>query len=106
MNRRDFLLLSSGAALLAYGRAAAAEDGPKRLVVILLRGAVDGINVVVPCAEPAYYQARDRIAIGKPGTQDGGLALDGGFALHPALVALLPLWREKKLAFIHAAGSP
>src|SRR5260370_1056112 len=52
MNRRSFLRLSAGAVLLAPGVASsAAEGGPKRLVVILLRGAVDGLNVVIPHGE-------------------------------------------------------
>jgi uncharacterized protein (DUF1501 family) len=46
------------------------------------------------------------IAIGRPGTNEGALPLDGRFDLHPALASLLPLWNDKKLAFIHAAGSP
>ena len=107
MNRREFLTLSAGAALLPLGGgawAAVAEGGPKRLIVILLRGAVDGLNVVVPCAEPAYYEARPTLAIGRPGAKDGALPLDGRFALHPSLAALLPLWGDRKLAFIHAAG--
>jgi uncharacterized protein (DUF1501 family) len=109
MNRRDFLKLSAGTALLPLGGeawAAAAEGGPRRLIVILLRGAVDGLNVVVPHSEPAYYDARPTIAIGRPGTNEGALPLDGRFGLHPSLVPLLPLWEDKKLAFIHAAGSP
>jgi uncharacterized protein (DUF1501 family) len=109
MNRRDFLRLSTAPALLSFGRgawAAAAEGGPKRLIVIFLRGAVDGLNVVVPHADKAYYEARPTIAIGQPAAQFGALPLDGGFGLHPALAGLMPLWTEKKLAFIHAAGSP
>jgi uncharacterized protein (DUF1501 family) len=54
MNRRDFLRLSAGTTLLPFGPAAwaaTAEGGPKRLIVIFLRGAVDGLNVVVPYAE-------------------------------------------------------
>src|SRR5262249_45895412 len=107
--RRDFLRLSAGAALLPLGGgawAAAAEGGSPRLIVILLRGAVDGLNVVVPCFEPAYYEARPTIAIGRPGPTDGALPLDGRFGLHPSLAGLLPLWGERKLAFVHAAGSP
>jgi uncharacterized protein (DUF1501 family) len=83
-----------------------AEGGPKRLIVILLRGAVDGLNVVAPYGEQAYYEARPTIAIGRPGTDQGALPLDGHFGLHPALAGLLPLWNDKKLAFVHAAGSP
>jgi len=109
MRRRDFLGLSAGAALVALsGRAWAlsADAAPKRLVVVLLRGAVDGLNVVVPYGDDAYYAARPTIAIAKPGAEDGALALDEHFALHPALSGLLPLWQEKQLAFVHAAGSP
>jgi uncharacterized protein (DUF1501 family) len=110
MRRRDLLRLTSGAALvpllgtvqLARAEAAAA----RRLVVVMLRGAVDGLNVVVPYAEQAYYDARPTIAIAKPGAENGALSLDERFALHPALAALMPLWNDKKLAFIHAAGSP
>ena len=60
----------------------------------------------MPYAERAYYEARPTIAIGRPGTDQGALPLDGHFGLHPALAGLLPLWNDKKLAFVHAAGSP
>ncbi len=118
MRRRDLLLLSAGAALTPLGTGAWAAAGSRtagltgslggqRLVVVLLRGAVDGLNTVVPYGEEAYYAARPTIAIAKPDAAEGAsLALDGHFALHPALAALMPLWQEKQLAFIHAAGSP
>jgi uncharacterized protein (DUF1501 family) len=109
MRRRDLLGLAGGAALaplLGSGRVVWAEEAPQRLVVVMLRGAVDGLNVVVPYSEQAYYDARPTIAIQKPGADNGGLQLDGRFALHPALSGLMPLWNEKKLAFVHAAGSP
>src|SRR2546430_350110 len=108
MHRRDFLK-SAGLALLPigpYGWAAATDGGPRRLIVILLRGAVDGLNVVVPYAEDAYYRERRSIAIAPPGTPDGALVLDERFGLHPALASLMPLWTERNLAFIQAAGSP
>src|SRR5271165_7003238 len=79
MNRRDFLGLSAGAALAPLSRAvwaATAEGGPKRLIVIFLRGAVDGLNVVVPYGERAYYDARPTIAIARAGTDGGALPLD------------------------------
>src|SRR5437763_14861476 len=109
MHRRDFLGVSVGASLAAVsGRAWAAstEGAPKRLVVVLLRGAVDGLSVVVPHGDEAYYAARPTIAIAKPGAAEGALALDGHFGLHPGLAALMPLWQENQLAFVHAAGSP
>lgn len=110
MKRRRFLEYASSIALaplLGTVRIARAEsEAPRRLVVVMLRGAVDGLNVVVPYAEQAYYDARPTIAIAKPGAENGALPLDGRFALHPALAALMPLWDDRKLAFIHAAGSP
>jgi uncharacterized protein (DUF1501 family) len=78
----------------------------KRLIVIFLRGAVDGLNVVIPYREAAYYQHRPKIAIPQPGKENGALDLDGQFGLHPALAPLMPLWQQKSLAFIHSSGSP
>src|SRR5258705_3408927 len=109
MRRREFLALSTGAALCPLGaRAGAGADavGPKRLVVVLLRGAVDGLNTVIPYGEEAYYAARPTIAIARPSAENGAMALDEHFALHPALAPLMPLWEAKQLAFVHAAGSP
>jgi uncharacterized protein (DUF1501 family) len=112
MQRRDLLhraaLLGSG--LLPLGRQAWAATGPDtgqgRLVVVLLRGAVDGLNVVVPYGDPGYAAARPTIALAPPGAAGGVLDLDGHFGLHPALAPLLPLWQQGQLAFVHAAGSP
>ena len=76
------------------------------LIVVFLRGAVDGLNVVVPHGEPAYYDARPTIAIGRTGAGDGVIDLDGYFGLHPALGPLEANWRDGTLAFVHACGSP
>ena len=105
MRRRDLLAVAGGAALGPIW-VARAETAPRRLVVVMLRGAVDGLNVVVPYTEQEYYDGRPSIAVPKPGADNGALSLDGRFALHPALAALMPLWNDKQLAFIHAAGSP
>src|ERR1700756_3183649 len=107
--RRRDLLKGAAAGLIVLGPgswARAADGGDKRLIVILLRGAVDGLNVVIPFADEGYYQERRSIAISPPGKPDGALALDAYFALHPALASLMPLWTGHNLAFIHAAGSP
>ena len=109
MNRRDLLRVAAAPVLLSLARrtrAASADGGPKRLVVILLRGAVDGLNVVIPYGDKDYADARPTIAIAKPGTEGGALPLDGYFGLNPALAGLVPLWQDKCLAFVHAAGSP
>src|ERR1700684_3060358 len=74
----------------------------KRLVVIFQRGAADGLNIVVPHAEPQYYAMRPSINIPRNAVLD----LDGRFGLHPALSSFQPLWKQGHLAIVHAAGSP
>ncbi|MGO9649391.1 MAG: DUF1501 domain-containing protein, partial [Terriglobales bacterium] len=85
----------------AYG---AVESGTrnKRLVVIFQRGAADGLNIVVPHGEPAYYTMRPSINIPRNSVMD----LDGFFGLHPSLAPFQPLWNQRHLAIVHAAGSP
>jgi len=108
---RRFFLKSSGLALVAGGllpnvfvkmAGAATTKGKKVLVAIFQRGAVDGLNVVVPYGEAAYYATRPTIAI----PRDGVLDLDGFFGLHPAVASLVPYFKDKSLAFVHAVGSP
>lgn len=72
------------------------------LVVIFQRGAADGLNIVVPHGEPAYYAMRPSINIPRNAVID----LDGFFGLHPALSSFEPLWKQRQLAIVHAAGSP
>jgi len=79
----------------------------QRLVVLFQRGAADGLNIVVPHGESAYYAMRPAIAIPRPNRgQESVIDLDGFFGLHPALATFKPLWDEKRLAIVHAAGSP
>src|SRR5437764_12150971 len=116
MHSRRVFLKHSGLAIVAGGllpnvfvkMASAATTGGKKVVVaIFQRGAVDGLNVVVPYAEPAYYAARPTIAIPRPGSADGAaLDLDGFFGVHPALASVLPYFKDRSAAFVHAAGSP
>src|SRR2546425_9069011 len=72
------------------------------LVCLFQRGALDGLNMIVPHGDPIYYQERPRIAVPEKDVLD----LDGYFGLHPRLAALKPLWEAKNLAAIHAIGSP
>ena len=74
----------------------------KRLVVIFQRGAADGLNIVVPHGEQAYYAMRPTINIPRNAVLD----LDGFFGLHPSLAPFQPLWKQRHLAIVHAAGSP
>lgn len=84
--------------------ASAAKVTPAKsvLVVLSLRGAADGLSMVVPHADPVYYAARPRIAV----PSDRLLAKDGMFGLHPQLAPLLPLWDAGQVAAVHATGMP
>jgi uncharacterized protein (DUF1501 family) len=114
IGRREFI--RTAAALTAAGvvsigphawaaRALEGDASRKRLVVVFMRGAVDGLNVVVPTSDGQYYEQRPTIAIPRSG--DGAaINLDGHFGLNPALSGLMPYWNDGTLAFIHACGSP
>lgn len=78
----------------------------KKLVVVMLRGAVDGLSVVAPYGEREYAASRPQIALPDPGAEDGLLRLDSLFGLHPALAPLKRHWDGGQLAFVHASGSP
>jgi uncharacterized protein (DUF1501 family) len=83
-------------------QATTAQAQGKKLVVIFQRGAADGLNIVVPYREKAYYDLRPSINI----PQNQVIDLDGFFGLHPAMQPLKPLWDQGHLAMIHACGSP
>ena len=113
LTRRSFLRTSAitvgalGAAPSWLLRAAAQGKAKRKiLVAVFQRGAADGLNIVVPFFESRYYQVRPAIAIPQPGKPNGGLDLDGRFALHPALEPLKSLWDSRQMAIVHAAGSP
>jgi uncharacterized protein (DUF1501 family) len=72
------------------------------LVCLFQRGAVDGLNMIVPHGDSLYYRERPRIAIPAKDVID----LDGHFGLHPSLAPLKSLWNNKSLAVLHAIGSP
>jgi len=105
--RNSALTIVGTAAVPAFlRRAAAGAMSPgsrtKRLVVIFQRGAADGLNIVVPHGEQAYYAMRPSINIPRTSVLD----LDGFFGLHPSMLAFQPIWKQKHLAIVHAAGSP
>jgi uncharacterized protein (DUF1501 family) len=125
MNRR-FFLKSGGVALASVGLVGAAPSFLQRvvaaqglnlnargrrktLIAIFQRGAVDGLNMVVPHGEKNYYALRPNIAIAQPNkgaANESAIDLDGFFGLHPALSGFKPMWDAKRLAIVHAAGSP
>jgi uncharacterized protein (DUF1501 family) len=100
--------LSTVPAFLQRAIASTPSAGKKQLVVLFQRGAADGLNIVVPFAEPNYYRMRPSIAIPQPRRGDSNTAvdLDGFFGLHPSLAPLAPLFASNHLAIVHAAGSP
>ncbi len=118
MTSRRVFLKGSAFALFGVGsipawlsRSVYAADGAgqrkKILVAIFQRGAVDGLNMVVPFGEPRYYEMRPSIAIPKPdGTPQTAVDLDGFFGLHPSLAPLKPIYDSGRLAIVDAVGSP
>ena len=117
MKRRDFLqklALATGGMLIPIGTQSWIARGAKqkqianaqRLVIVFLRGGIDGLNVIIPHQEANYYNYRPSIAIPYPGEPEGMIDLDGLFGLHPTLSDLIPFWQRKELAFIYNCGSP
>jgi uncharacterized protein (DUF1501 family) len=106
-SRRDFLsVLATGFGTLALpGAVFAAAPGERRFVVVLLRGALDGLAAVPPLSDPGYREKRGALALKPPGEAGGCLALGGMFALHPALAAIHPYWQKRELLIVHAAGN-
>ena len=90
----------------AHAQGSAARS--KVLIAVFQRGAVDGLSMVVPHGDPDYYDARGSIAIPRPsaGRDDATIDLDGFFGFHPALAPLRPAWEARRLAIVHACGSP
>ena len=116
LSRRD--LLRSGSTVMAgaalgglrlpsVGQTVTRTTGRDVLLCIFLRGAADGLNIVVPHGEAEYYQRRSTLAIPQPGQgADAALDLDGFFGLHPALDSFKRLYDAQVLAAVHACGSP
>jgi uncharacterized protein (DUF1501 family) len=80
----------------------------KAVGVIFQRGAVDGLNMVIPFGDPGYYAGRRTIAVAAPqrGNASGTTDLDGFYGLHPSLRPLSDLYRTREMAVVHAVGSP
>ena len=100
MTTRRVFIKSGAAAMLSFGfapgflaRATAAADARKRLLIaVFQRGAMDGLNMLVPFGEAEYYRLRPSIGIAQPGRDNGAVDLDGFFGLHPRMAPLKPLW--------------
>ena len=105
LSRRGFMALgcSAAASPLLTPVTLAAAPWDQRLVVIILRGAMDGVDVVQPYGDRALAAARPTLLTGEAG---GAIDLDGFYALHPALADLMPMWRAGELGFAHAVSTP
>jgi uncharacterized protein (DUF1501 family) len=108
--RRDMLsLLAGGAGAFAVaglpGAVFAAAPGDRRLVVVLLRGAMDGMAAVAPVGDPLYQQKRGAIALKPPGDATGAIALNNFFAFHPAFAPVMPYYKSGELLIVHATGN-
>jgi uncharacterized protein (DUF1501 family) len=110
MQRREFLnltaLAAGGAFLTSRVVFARAEENEARLVVVILRGALDGLAAVPPYGDRDYAGLRRDFALRPPGEKGGALALDGFFGLHPSLAFLGQCYSARELAVFHALASP
>lgn len=104
LSRRNFLIgCSAAASPLFTPMTFAATPGENRLVVIVLRGAMDGLDLLRPLGDPAYAPLRPRIA---QNAASQSFDLDGFFGLHPACAPLVPLWAAGELALVTAVATP
>src|SRR5688572_11174381 len=105
-SRRDVLL--GGGALFTSAfvpRLASAESRDPRLIVLVLRGALDGLSAVAPIGDPAYARHRQDIALSTSGDSPA-LQLDAFFALHPKLKTLSSMYAAGEMTIVHATASP
>ncbi|MEP3346503.1 MAG: DUF1501 domain-containing protein [Litoreibacter sp.] len=109
LSRRKFLLratalgCSAAASPVLTPMTFAQAPGDNRLVVIILRGAMDGLDAVRPIGDPLLRRYRAGLGMSR---DSGATDLDGFFALHPALAELMPLWKQGDLAAAHAVSTP
>jgi len=111
LSRRGFIGTTAvvGATSLsqvAFGGGRGSDRARDVLVVVFLRGGMDGLTAAVPYGDPDLYNARPTLAINPPGQTDGALDLDGFFGLAPSCAALMPAYSQGDLAIVHATGSP
>jgi uncharacterized protein (DUF1501 family) len=110
LKRRDFLHLSALAAggALLMPRLTFAHAGTRRarFVLVIMRGALDGLAAVPPYADPDYAGLRREVALRAPGGEGGALPLDGFFGLHPSFTFLAQCYAARELTVLHALASP
>jgi len=110
MQRRELLrcgaLLAGGTLLGARVAFARAGSGRSRFVLVIMRGALDGLTAVPPLGDRDYAGLRRELALHPPGEAGGALPLDGFFGLHPSLTFLQQCYESRELTVLHALASP
>ena len=109
MKRRQLLKLlgtSTGLCALSVTAFAPVRTRRKRLVLVNLRGGVDGLAIAAPYGEPSYTTHRAALSLGAPGTDEGVLKLDSLFGLHPKLAALHNFYERGEALFFQAVATP
>ena len=108
LNRRNLLKTIGLGAVAASipGVSFSKANGDSRLVVVILRGAVDGLALVAPYGDGKYRGVRGELALPTPGNEGGLLKLDGIFGLHPSMKSTYALYQKKQLLPMHAIASP
>ena len=109
MIRRREILKAAGLGIAVSGLpgvAFANADTDSRLVLVILRGAVDGLAIAAPYGDGNYEKVRGELALPAPGTDHGLLKLDGMFGLHPSLQGLYRDFRNDEALIVHAVASP
>ncbi|MGV7246797.1 DUF1501 domain-containing protein, partial [Caballeronia sp. M23-90] len=104
ISRRNFLWCAGagvGSMLVGSRMAFASVESDRRFVFVIQRGAADGLNIVVPYADPAYAKLRGALAI----DPSSATKLDGTFALHPSLVETAKMYAAQQALFVHAVAS-
>lgn len=102
MERRHFLLGASTLSLVLAGRLALADQGRRVLVLVELKGGNDGLNTVIPYADPLYHQLRPGIGV----SRDKTVQLDEHIGLNHKLDALMEGWKARDIAIVQGVGYP
>ncbi len=108
LTRRELLCGVAAGSTLAFtpGLALASVPTDARLVLVILRGAADGLAIAAPYADPDYAKQRGELALDAPGRSGGVLDLDGFFGLHPSLATTRELYAAGQVRVLHAVASP
>ncbi|MEM1173509.1 MAG: DUF1501 domain-containing protein [Pseudomonadota bacterium] len=106
MDRRQLLKGLGAAGLISCAPVFAATPDDRRFVVVILRGALDGLAVLPPVGDPDYAKLRGELALTGPGRPGGVLPVDDLFGLHPAMPTLHTLFENGEATFLHAVASP